>query len=557
MTKKIASPRKALTTLTTFDGTGAQQNTEALDVEYVNALDQATIVIPFRLTELSEGSTVLMSIADGNNAATKVLAPYLVKLNKDGGEKYGVGIFFNNGSGIVTGQKWSTALTDKGINPVDGDWHTLAMTVTSAASNSSSGTYKFYLDGVEVVGSTMTGSTVNGANITGCGTQGWDAGYISYGGVSKDLQASNGNTINTNNFNGKLKDITIYDDLKTQAEISDISTELIATAKTADFGKRPEIETQQEDNGYRTYTIFDYAVNGGGQSEEAIVIVGKEVTPEEVVVDKADLVSVIAKAEALKAADYTAESYAAVQTALTAAKAANAKADATQTEVDAAKAALDAAVAKLVKATTPEPKLEPTPEKKPLEKGKKFTANGVTYKVTKSDAKNGEVAYVKTTSKAKTIIVPKTVKKDGFTYKVTSIEKNAFKNNKKVTKITLGMNVTTIGASAFQGCTALTKVTMGNNVTTINAKAFYGCAKISNITIPKNVKKIGASLFANCKKLKKITIKTTKLTKNGVAKNAFKGISKNTKIVVPSKKVAQYKSLFKSKGLSTKVKVTK
>ena len=287
--------------------------------------------------------------------------------------------------------------------------------------------------------------------------------------------------------------------------------------------------------------------------EAAVAGLKKAEAEKPVVADKKALASAITAAEALKAADYTAESYAAVQTALTAAKTVNGKAEATQAEVDAATTALNTAVAKLVKATTP----EPTPEKKPLEKGKKFTVKGVTYKVTKSDAKKGEVAYVKTTSKAKTIIVPKTVKKDGFTYKVTSIEKSAFKNNKKVTKITLGSNVTTIGASAFQGCTALTKVTLGNNVTTINAKAFYGCAKITNITIPKNVKKIGASLFANCKKLKKITIKSTKLTKNGVAKGAFKGLGKNTKIVVPSKKVAQYKSLFKSKGLSTKVRVTK
>lgn len=87
-----------------------------------------------------------------------------------------------------------------------------------------------------------------------------------------------------------------------------------------------------------------------------------------------------------------------------------------------------------------------------------------------------------------------------------------------------------------------------------------------SITVPATVKVAGitykvtgisANAFKDCKKLKTLTIKTTKLTKKTVFKNAFKGLTKKTTIKVPKKKLASYKKIFKSKGLSSKVRVTK
>ena len=40
-----------------------------------------------------------------------------------------------------------------------------------------------------------------------------------------------------------------------------------------------------------------------------------------------------------------------------------------------------------------------------------------------------------------------TVQYQYFMLKVTAIEKNAFKNNKKINKVTIGKNVKTIGAN--------------------------------------------------------------------------------------------------------------
>ena len=190
-----------------------------------------------------------------------------------------------------------------------------------------------------------------------------------------------------------------------------------------------------------------------------------------------------------------------------------------------------------------------------------------------------EVTYIAPVNKkAKTITIPATIKVNGISCKVTKIADNAFKNNKNITKVTIGSNVktigkstfygckklktvkigksvTTIGASAFQGCSALTSITLGSNVKTIGKNAFYKCTALTKITIPSKVTSIGSNAFNGCKKLKTLTIKSTKLTSKNVSKNAFKGLTKYTTIKVPKKKLASYKKLFKSKGLSSKVKV--
>lgn len=170
----------------------------------------------------------------------------------------------------------------------------------------------------------------------------------------------------------------------------------------------------------------------------------------------------------------------------------------------------------------------------PKKKGTKFKdAAGNQYKVTGSDQKNPTVEYTKPKSKAKgNVKIPASVRYDGVTYKVTSVADKAFRNNKKVTNITVGTNVKSIGRSAFEKCTKLKTVTVGKNVT-----------------------KIGKNAFGSCKNLKTLTIKSAKLTKKGLASGSFKGISKKTVVKVPKGKVKAYKKLLQSKGLDKKVKV--
>lgn len=141
--------------------------------------------------------------------------------------------------------------------------------------------------------------------------------------------------------------------------------------------------------------------------------------------------------------------------------------------------------------------------------GTSITDSDNSYNIIQSDINNGAVEYIGTTSKKDTIVIPDTVKIDGVDYKVTSIGKNAFKNNKKLKKITIGSNITKINAGAFNGC----------------------------------------------KNLKTITIKTKNL--KSIGKNAFKGIKVNAKIKVPSSKLKKYQKLCKNKGQKSTVKITK
>ena len=163
------------------------------------------------------------------------------------------------------------------------------------------------------------------------------------------------------------------------------------------------------------------------------------------------------------------------------------------------------------------------------------TKSGTTYKVTGSDPKKPEMEYKAPKNKKETkVVIPDTVTIDGVEYAVTSIAKNAFKNNKKLTKVKIGRNVKSIGESAFSGCKKLSKVELDVNLT-----------------------KIGKNAFRNCKRLKTITIKSTKLNKKNVGKGAFKGISSKAVFKVPKSKLAAYRKLFRSKGLSKKARFKK
>ena len=192
----------------------------------------------------------------------------------------------------------------------------------------------------------------------------------------------------------------------------------------------------------------------------------------------------------------------------------------------------------------------------PPKKGDVVADDKGTAKVEVTDVTKKEVTYKEPTNKkAKTVSIPATVKIDGVTYKVTKIDDNAFKNNKTVTKVTVGSNIKTIGKNAFYKCTKLKTVKIGKNVTSIGSNAFKGCSSLTSVTLPGKATKIGANAFNGCKKLKTIKITSTKLTSKTVAKNAFKGLTKTTTIKVPKKKLSAYKKLFKQKGISSKVKV--
>lgn len=178
------------------------------------------------------------------------------------------------------------------------------------------------------------------------------------------------------------------------------------------------------------------------------------------------------------------------------------------------------------------------------------------YRITKAGKKNGTAEYQKpANNNAKTITIPETVSINGITYQVTNIADNAFKNNKKLTKIVVGKNIKTIGRNAFAGCSRLKTVSKGTGITKLGSKAFYRCTQLTKVTIPARVTSIESQAFSGCRKLKTITIKSTKL--NFVGKNALKGIDAKAKIKVPSAKLKKYKQLLKKRGQKSTVNIIK
>lgn len=136
--------------------------------------------------------------------------------------------------------------------------------------------------------------------------------------------------------------------------------------------------------------------------------------------------------------------------------------------------------------------------------GKTYTiGKKMTYKVTACSDKVKTVTFTGSKKQLKSITIPATVTYQNMKFNVTEISKNAFKNQKKLTKVTIGKNVTKIGANAF-----------------------YGAKNLSKITIKsKNLKKID--------------------------KNAFKKIKKSATFIVPKGKAKAYKKLLKKANTSS------
>ena len=186
---------------------------------------------------------------------------------------------------------------------------------------------------------------------------------------------------------------------------------------------------------------------------------------------------------------------------------------------------------------TPEPTATPVPTTTPAPVTQD-EQNGVTYKI-----EGNGVTVTEIDQTVADVVIPDTVIIEGKEYKVTSIPKNAFKNNKKLTSIIIGNNVTSIGDYAFYGCTNLKTVKIGKNVVTIGKCAFGKNASLTSITIPDKVKTVGVNAFDGCSKLK-----TVKLGKSltVISDKMFYKCKALTKVTIPAKVTKIGKSAFAS-----------
>lgn len=187
---------------------------------------------------------------------------------------------------------------------------------------------------------------------------------------------------------------------------------------------------------------------------------------------------------------------------------------------------------------TPEPVVTPDPVETPEpedpsgtvpkssvpKKGQIKAVGAVKYVVTKSSKKNGTVAVYSAKKKnAAKIVVPKKVKINGYTFKVTEIRKNAFSNMKKLSEVKLGANIKKIGNNAFKNC-----------------------KKLQFVIIPKKVTTIGKGSFAGCTKLIRMLVKSNKI--KSVGDGAFKGVTSNMIVKTSKQKWRQYSKMFTGKG---------
>ncbi|MBO4592488.1 MAG: leucine-rich repeat protein [Eubacterium sp.] len=146
-------------------------------------------------------------------------------------------------------------------------------------------------------------------------------------------------------------------------------------------------------------------------------------------------------------------------------------------------------------------------------KGKTFTVSGFTYKITKAASDDGKTAGTVTLTKVSKKNLAKaniaaTVKKDGFTYKITAIGANAFKGQKKLATVTIGANVANIGKGAFNGCASLKTITIkSGKLTKVGANAFKGINKKATIKVPKAKKKAYTKLLSGKGQAKTVKIK--------------------------------------------------
>lgn len=149
-------------------------------------------------------------------------------------------------------------------------------------------------------------------------------------------------------------------------------------------------------------------------------------------------------------------------------------------------------------------------------KGTTFLIKKASYLVTGKNT----VTYLKPVNKKITkLTIPSSISYNGYTFKVTKIEKNACCQ-----------------------CANLKTVTIGSNVTSIGDSAFAKCSRLKSITFGKNVKKLGKKVLYYDTKLAMIKFQGTKL--QSIGKQTFRKVPKNVSIIVPNSKVSKYKHLI-------------
>lgn len=169
------------------------------------------------------------------------------------------------------------------------------------------------------------------------------------------------------------------------------------------------------------------------------------------------------------------------------------------------------------------------------------------------------------------VVIPSTATSNANTYSVTSIAKEALRQNVCIRSITIPSTVQHIGVSAFDRDSNLSTVTFDGSYSklTIDTFAFMNCISLKNITlpvgtdslryctfrqctslqqvtIPASVRSVGAETFALCNALTDIYVSwnATELAALDTGINIFQNLTRrNIKLHVPCEYVSTYQTI--------------
>lgn len=129
---------------------------------------------------------------------------------------------------------------------------------------------------------------------------------------------------------------------------------------------------------------------------------------------------------------------------------------------------------------------------------------------------------------ATTLTIPDAVTYNGKNYPVTEIKGSAFKNNTKITSVTINNSIKVIGDEAFKGCRSLVTITMPATLDSIGQQAFANTS-VTSVTVP-YAPKMGKEIFYWCTKLANIGF-TASLT--ALPERIFQGCLSLEEVTIP------------------------
>ena len=115
-----------------------------------------------------------------------------------------------------------------------------------------------------------------------------------------------------------------------------------------------------------------------------------------------------------------------------------------------------------------------------------YSYEGQTLNYTIIDENDKQVS-VSNSSVEGSLVIPESVTKDDYDYKVVEIGALAFIENSKLINVTIPNTVASIGGSAFAGCTSLASIEIPNSVTAISPHTFHSCTNLTSAEIPNSV----------------------------------------------------------------------